>query len=464
MMHIGTILDDNLDVTEQQGKSSSPENDTDAEGAKISKNGSDDDITIAKSSHDKDKTEFPVEVKEMMDVFLSMGSDLDKTLKQYKFLKDRLLEVTLAEDVKNLVITSCVEIENKNLQDEIKRISKELKDVSNESKTVDTFCNDAYDVTQELSKRITYKDLFESIQRSMVETTQYNEVKDKFDFDEIETKNIELEHEVASLLKENEHLKLMYKNLFDSIKKSRVQTQSSKVTHKQEENLRSKLSEFAFDHILGKDDSSPSSIDENNISELEKESEENMLGSKDFMMILEIILLRIEQYFQVQDYALWDVIENGNSFKPVAQTTTNADGTSTSLIPGPVTTEEKAQKKNDVKARSMLLMTLPNEHLMTFNQYNDAKTLFAAIQTRFGGNEATKKTQKTLLKQMYENFSAPSTESLDSIFNRLQKIISQLAILGENISQEDLNLKFLRSLPSEWNCNNLSFRSTSILS
>ncbi|GJS15140.1 hypothetical protein Tco_0409612 [Tanacetum coccineum] len=130
--------------------------------------------------------------------------------------------------------------------------------------------------------------------------------------------------------------------------------------------------------------------------------------------------LRIEQYFQVQDYALWDVIENGNSFKPVAQTTTNADGTSTSLIPCLVTTEENAQKKNDVKVRSILLMALPNEHLMTFNQYKDAKTLFAAIQTRFGGNEATKKTQKTLLKQMYENF-------------------------------KDLNLKFLRSLPFEWN-------------
>ncbi|GJY94809.1 ribonuclease H-like domain-containing protein, partial [Tanacetum coccineum] len=87
----------------------------------------------------------------------------------------------------------------------------------------------------------------------------------------------------------------------------------------------------------------------------------------------------------------------------------------------------------------------------TEEKYKDAQTLFAAIQTRFGGNEATKKTQKTLLKQMYKNFSAPSTESLDSIFNRLQKIVSQLAILGENISQEDLNLKFLRSLPSEWN-------------
>ncbi|GJV61823.1 hypothetical protein Tco_1467923 [Tanacetum coccineum] len=97
--------------------------------------------------------------------------------------------------------------------------------------------------------------------------------------------------------------------------------------------------------------------------------------------------LRIKQYFQVQDYALWDVIENGNSFKPAAQKTTNADGTSTTLIPGPVTTEEKIQKKNDVKARSMLLMALPNEHLMTFNKYKDAQTLFAAIKTRFGGNE-----------------------------------------------------------------------------
>ncbi|GKF04802.1 hypothetical protein Tco_0035470, partial [Tanacetum coccineum] len=47
--------------------------------------------------------------------------------------------------------------------------------------------------------------------------------------------------------------------------------------------------------------------------------------------------LRIEQYFQVQDYAL-------NSFKPTARTTANADGTSTSMIPGPVTIEEKAQK------------------------------------------------------------------------------------------------------------------------
>ncbi|GKE32249.1 hypothetical protein Tco_1451571, partial [Tanacetum coccineum] len=98
--------------------------------------------------------------------------------------------------------------------------------------------------------------------------------------------------------------------------------------------------------------------------------------------------LRIEQYIQLQDYALWEVIEDDNSFKPVARTTTNADGTSTSTIPGAVTAKEKIQKKIDVKAKSILMMAFSNEHLLTFNQYKDAKCLFAAIEARFDGNEA----------------------------------------------------------------------------
>ncbi|GJS78210.1 hypothetical protein Tco_0728091 [Tanacetum coccineum] len=116
----------------------------------------------------------------------------------------------------------------------------------------------------------------------------------------------------------------------------------------------------------------------------------------------------------------------------------------------PSTAEEKMAKKNDVKARSLLLMAVPNEHQLTFDQYVDAQSMFAAIKARFGGNEATKKTQKALLKQQYENFNASSSESLDSIFNRLQKLVSRLAILGVVTPPEDLNVKFLRSLPSEW--------------
>ncbi|GJX39056.1 putative ribonuclease H-like domain-containing protein [Tanacetum coccineum] len=164
----------------------------------------------------------------------------------------------------------------------------------------------------------------------------------------------------------------------------------------------------------------------------------------------EMWVIRIKQYFQIQDYALWEVIENGDSWVSVPHTS-QENGITVTKMSTPATAEEKTNKKNDVKARGLLLMALPNEHQLTFSQYPDAKSMFAAIETRFGGNAATKKTQKTLLKQQYENFSATSAESLDSIFNRLQKIVSRLAILGVIIAQEDLNLKILSSLPPEWN-------------
>nr|GEY11112.1 RNA-directed DNA polymerase, eukaryota, reverse transcriptase zinc-binding domain protein [Tanacetum cinerariifolium] len=79
----------------------------------------------------------------------------------------------------------------------------------------------------------------------------------------------------------------------------------------------------------------------------------------------------------------------------------------------------------------------------------DAKSLMEAIEKWFGGNMETKKVQKTLFKQQYENFTGSSSGRLDQIHNRLQKLISQLEILGESLSQEDVNLKFLRSLPTD---------------
>ncbi|GJW39105.1 putative ribonuclease H-like domain-containing protein [Tanacetum coccineum] len=135
--------------------------------------------------------------------------------------------------------------------------------------------------------------------------------------------------------------------------------------------------------------------------------------------------IRIKQYFQIHDYALWEVIENRNSWVPIPVTAIET-GPSTALkMTVPSTTKENICKKNDVKARSLLLMALPNEHQLTFDQYVDAQSMFAAIKARFEGNEATKKTQKALLKQQYENFNASSSESLDSIFNRLQKLMNK---------------------------------------
>ncbi|GJR10456.1 ribonuclease H-like domain-containing protein [Tanacetum coccineum] len=101
--------------------------------------------------------------------------------------------------------------------------------------------------------------------------------------------------------------------------------------------------------------------------------------------------------------------------------------------------EDKAQRILEVKARSTLMMGIPNEHQLKFNSIKDAKQLLEAIEKRFGGNAATKKTQRNLLKQQYENFTAPSLEMLDQTIDRLQKLVSQLELLGKKLSQEDVN-------------------------
>nr|GFB43852.1 hypothetical protein [Tanacetum cinerariifolium] len=99
----------------------------------------------------------------------------------------------------------------------------------------------------------------------------------------------------------------------------------------------------------------------------------------------------------------------------------------------PTTVEQKLARKNELKARGTLLMVLPDKHQLKFNSHKDAKSLMEAIEKRFGGNIETKKVQKTLLKKQFENFSGSSSE-------------------------EDMNLKFLCSLPFEWKTHTLIWR------
>ncbi|GJS63339.1 hypothetical protein Tco_0677903 [Tanacetum coccineum] len=132
----------------------------------------------------------------------------------------------------------------------------------------------------------------------------------------------------------------------------------------------------------------------------------------------ELWRMRIEQYIQMIDYALWEVIENGATL-PKTQV---VEGVTTVM---PITSaEDKAQRRLEVKARSTLMMGIPNEHQLNFNSIKDAKLLLKAVEKRFGGNATTKKTQRNLLKQQFENFTALSLEMLDQTFDMLQKLVS----------------------------------------
>ncbi|GKC46270.1 hypothetical protein Tco_1063992 [Tanacetum coccineum] len=124
----------------------------------------------------------------------------------------------------------------------------------------------------------------------------------------------------------------------------------------------------------------------------------------------ELWRMRMEQYIQMIDYSLWEVIANGNA-PPITKV---VEGVETTIAP--TTAEEKAQRRLELKARSTLLMGIPNEHQLKFNSIKDAKLLLEAIEKRF------------------------------------------VEVLGETLSQEDVNQKLLRSLSPEWNTHAVVWR------
>ncbi|GJZ88268.1 hypothetical protein Tco_0660050 [Tanacetum coccineum] len=172
--------------------------------------------------------------------------------------------------------------------------------------------------------------------------------------------------------------------------------------------------------------------------DMDQDSAHMVAASKVPMLKLgkfELWRMRIEQYIQMIDYALWEVIENGTTL-PKTQV---VEGVTTVM---PITSaKDKAQRRLEVKDRK-------------------------AVEKRFGGNAATKKTQRNLLKQQYENFIAPSSEMLDQAFDRLQKLRNKAEL--ETINMDDLynNLKVYEPevkgmSSSRLNTQNMAFVSSS---
>ncbi|GJZ14639.1 ribonuclease H-like domain-containing protein [Tanacetum coccineum] len=182
-----------------------------------------------------------------------------------------------------------------------------------------------------------------------------------------------------------------------------------------------------------------------------RESRGTFVGIKRFLSVVEVTTASYEVTTAGYVFTAGEVQRKLNGDSPPQENL--VDGVEQTYPP--TTAEEKLARKNELKSRGTLLMALPNEHQLKFNSYKNAKSLMEAIEKRFGGNKESKKVKKTLLKQQYENFNRNSSEGLNQIYDRLQKLISQLEIHGETISQEDLNLKLLRSLPSDWKTHTL---------
>ncbi|GKA16714.1 hypothetical protein Tco_0696551 [Tanacetum coccineum] len=118
--------------------------------------------------------------------------------------------------------------------------------------------------------------------------------------------------------------------------------------------------------------------------------------------------MRMEQYLTHTDYALWEVIVNGDA-PAIASASAGTEGP----IP-PKTAKQKLARKNELKAKSTLLLAIPDEHLLKFHGIKDAKTLWEAIKTRslpLAWNNIT---------LIMRNKSDLNTMSMDDLYNNLK--------------------------------------------
>ncbi|GJR60574.1 hypothetical protein Tco_1502736 [Tanacetum coccineum] len=151
--------------------------------------------------------------------------------------------------------------------------------------------------------------------------------------------------------------------------------------------------------------------------------------------------MRMRQYICHTDHNLWDIIVDGDLQEEAAPAGEQ------SSPPAPKTAKQLTAKRNQERVKSILLLAIPDEYLLKFHNVPDAKSLWAAIKSRFGGNDESKKMQRNVLKHQFENFTTAPNESLDKAYDRFQKLISQLEVHAAPVSKEDRyqpkNLAFL---------------------
>ncbi|GJW98376.1 ribonuclease H-like domain-containing protein [Tanacetum coccineum] len=116
----------------------------------------------------------------------------------------------------------------------------------------------------------------------------------------------------------------------------------------------------------------------------------------------DIWAMKMEHYLAHTDYPIWEVIQRGNG--PVS-VSTDTNGL-IKVLPSK-TAEETLAKERERKARTTLLMALPEDHLAKFYKMTDAKEMWETIKSRFGGNDESKKMQNH--NSQYEH---PSSYSL----------------------------------------------------
>ncbi|GKB39826.1 hypothetical protein Tco_0884768, partial [Tanacetum coccineum] len=136
--------------------------------------------------------------------------------------------------------------------------------------------------------------------------------------------------------------------------------------------------------------------------------------------------MKMEYWIMNSDHNLWNIVLNGNSRKK-----TGRDPKGNIMILPPVSVEEHIAVQRETKARTILLQSLPEDHMADFHHLDDARDIWLAIKARFGGNDESKKMRKSMLKPEFSKFRVAITLktkggldylSFDDMYNKLRTL------------------------------------------
>nr|GEY10817.1 xylulose kinase-1 [Tanacetum cinerariifolium] len=99
--------------------------------------------------------------------------------------------------------------------------------------------------------------------------------------------------------------------------------------------------------------------------------------------------MKTKYWIMNTDHNIWKIIQNGNSKKSLGR-----DSKRGIIILPPVSFEEHVAIQRETKARTLLLQSLPEDHMADFHHLDDAREIWLAVKARFGGNEESKKMRK----------------------------------------------------------------------
>ncbi|GJU95531.1 ribonuclease H-like domain-containing protein [Tanacetum coccineum] len=144
--------------------------------------------------------------------------------------------------------------------------------------------------------------------------------------------------------------------------------------------------------------------------------------------------MKMEYWIMNSDHNLWSIVLNGNSKKK-----TGRDLKGIIMILPPVSVKEHITVQRETKVRTILLQSLPEDHMVDFHHLDDARDIWLAVKARFGGNDESKKMRKSMLKKEFSEFRVSESEGLHKGYDSVLHSFIAKSDPHQQITYEDFD-------------------------